>query len=458
METKDIERLKQIDEVLNDKKYKNNFKLFPEFGEIAKMIAIDFDVENMPEILRHTKIRAFSTGSQTDAIAENDEGEIDTIALGLSYSVINKKLNKPYDERTIFINQYYDERDRFDFSDFASLYGYNKVAKQRKKDKANFVENDDAENVKDPQNEQSLTKQKANIFPKERIEEITSGNKILEHKLFNTVTQKELVQYKKKNKNIAKMSLQKQVDLFYRPQVRLKDEEIKQELKNFFDQAFEGKNISETEIPEIDLYEQRATLCHEFLHGLTKRRGFMWGGINTRSKYYLHEGMTEWLTMQTIQKHPDIFFKEKDHSGEVFKPYLAFVCYAEMMEQVFPGCVQDVYFNGKEAIEKYKINDFNLHKMIDDFSVIQQINDPDDFAESGETQHLAKKLETVLSSQAERVKTLAKKKSIPQERCEKYLQSVQGCYDALMANSSTYTPHNFQGGQENAEIGLARNC
>ena len=342
---KNTELLKQIDDVFQDERYKKNFRLFPDFCEIAKFLAEDYGVETIPEILKHTRIRTFGRSTNTHSLAENEDGVITTTALGTSHSIINKKTNTPYKARSIQMNQNFADRENYDFDDFASLLGV-------------FDERIFSEDMPD-----DVEGERRCSFDRLRREDITSGDKILEQKLFYFFLKDELKKYKKEHKEIAKMSYRQQVKKFYKPKVRLKDEKLREALCGFF----EGKTLDEnTEKTNDDLFDKRSTLCHEFLHSITKRRGTCWGGVSNGSKYYLHEGMTEWLTLKTMKKHKEFF----SPNGEEIKPfdaYEGFVSYVEMIESVFPGATEDVYFNGQQSIEKYKHKNISLRQMIDDF-------------------------------------------------------------------------------------------
>ncbi len=434
---------KEIEKIFNDPKYQKNFRLFPEFVEIAKFLAEDYgNLVDVPKILKNTKIKVFGRSANIGALQEQNNVAT-TSALGLSNSVMNEKLNVAYKERTIYINQNYDDRNNFDFEDFSALYGTHKVFKRGKKDPLAFLQNEEQEAQENLESGKIVIKLDPLAgceFDRLRREEVTSGNKILEQRLFNTVDRKELRHYKKTHKDIANMSYKQQTKLFYKPQIRVKEELLREELKNFFEGNFESEN---KKVEKQDLFEEKATLCHEFLHSLTKRRGTYWGGVSTNSKYYLHEGMTEFLTVKTMKKH-ESFFKDKTHEIKVFEPYEHFVYYAKMMECIFPNAVTDLYFNGKEATEKYKHKDFCLEKMIDDFSSIQIMSDLDTNYEKDKIEQEARKLLKVLTRQNSDVKKLLDKKIITKQSFDNYLSLTQKCYNKTLHESKVVLPHEFE--------------
>lgn len=446
--------LKQIDEIFDNPKYKKNLGIYPEFREIAKIVATDYDVCDIIEILKHTKVTPFNRSAHIFGVNQKDDGSFVTASLGCSSSKSDDATNKVYKERSIFLNQYYEERDNFDFEDFGIMFN-------------EFLSDEKAEEIKQPDNikleeltdekalslqdgkivvrvESEAEKRRKSKFDKIRREEITSGNKILEDYFFGDVEEDELEKFKAQNPKILNMDIEEQIAKYYNPRVRLKQDLQAKTLREFFYEVFEDKNKKGQKYKKIDLYERKTTLLHEFLHAVTKRYGFYHGGVNLGTRYFLHEGMTEWLTVKTIKKHPEFFFKDGVHKIEPFLPYAGFVAYVEMMNQIFPGSIKDVYFGGKKEIEKYKKQNFSLREMIDNFKLIEVVStfESEDALMDGAVamQDILK----VFEKQKEKVQKLKKSNYISAKKYDTYLKNMQICYDKTALSLKVKCPHNFK--------------
>lgn len=446
--------LKQIDQMFDDPKYKKNLGVYPEFREIVKFVAIDYDFYDVTEILKNIKVTPFNRSAQIFGVDKKSDGTFVTTSLGCSSSNSDSVTNKVYKERSIFLNQYYEERDNFDFEDFGIMFN-------------EFLSDEKAEEIKQPDNikleeltdekalslqdgkivvrvESEAEKRRKSKFDEIRREEITSGNKILEDYFFGDVEEDELEKFKAQNPKVLNMDIEEQIAKYYNPRVRLKQDLQAKTLREFFYEVFEDKNKKGQKYKKIDLYERKTTLLHEFLHAVTKRYGFYHGGVNLNSRYYLHEGMTEWLTVKTLKKHPEFFFKEHVHKIEPFPAYAHFVSYVEMMNQVFPGSIKDVYFGGKIEIQKYKKPNFSLREMIDNFKIIELVSRLQSSDLLSDRTAAIQDVLTVFEKQKEKVQKLKKSNYISTKKYDTYLKNMQICYDKTALSLKVKCPHNFK--------------
>ena len=446
--------LKQIDEIFDNPKYKKNLGVYPEFREIAKIVATDYDACDITEILKNIKVMPFKRSAQTFGVSKKSDGTFVTTSLGCSTSETEDTSNKVYKDRSIFLNQYFEERSNFDFEDFGivreDFLNIEKVKDTKQLDdiKLDELTDEKALSLQDGKIvvrvESNAEKQRKSKFDKVRREEVTSGNKILEDYLFGLVEEDELEKFKAENPKISNMDIERQIEKYYNPQVRLKQDLQSKALRAFFCEVFENKSKKCQKQKKTDLYERKTTLLHEFLHTVTKRYGFYHGGVNLNNRYFLHEGMTEWLTVKTIKKHPEFFFKEGVHKIEPFSAYASFVAYVEMMNQIFPGSIKDIYFGGKKEIEKYKKPNFSLREMIDNFKTIEVVSG---FQSEGiltdRTGAIQCVLE-VLEKQKEKVQKLRKTNHVSAKQYDGYIKNMQICYDKTAMSLKVKCPHNFK--------------
>lgn len=387
------ETLKQITKIFHDPKHKKDFEMFPYFEDIAKFLAIDYQRANVPEILEHTTIKAFGMEANMDGL-KKEGGSYSTGALGFSYIMMDDRLNKPFKERVIRINQNYYDRHNFDFKDF-TLHVTNKYGTK---------------------------------FDKIRREEVSGQDAETEMRLFGEGFVMPMDAY-------DKMIHQK-----FSPRVRLK--KGFKELFEFLENG-EFKDAKTVTPSKEEIRGTKETLTHEFLHSITHRRGLYWGGVST-AHINLHEGMTEYLTAKTIANHKEFYMQTTNKKPRIFPPYKPYVAYVNMMELLFPGSVADVYFNGKSVIKKYKVGDYSLQCFMDDFAAIQYFSDLEVTDKFEDKQYFAHFMIKSLLNQKHIVAKLLNDGFITKKQQSQFMDLVQTVYDGSLKNRKLVMDFDFK--------------
>ena len=389
---------KRIHEVFSDPKNARKFQMFPYFEEIVTFLAVDYTRLDVPEILSNTSIKPFNKSANLSGVSKEKVG-FSTIAEGFSFMVMDDKLNKPHKERVIRINQNMPDRRRFDFEDFsrvlAAKYG------------VPYGEN----------------------FDRVRKEEVSSQDEAAEKILFGNcwiVMEEDYV-------NIMHNR--------YAPRVRLK--KGYGEMFNNLEREDLGIKKKSLYNEEVVIRKTKETLTHEFLHSIASRKGEYWGGVVV-SHFCLHEGMTEYLTTKTIERHKEFYSLKDNQKAQPFGPYKPFVAYAKMMDTIFPGCVEDVYFNGKEAVKKYKVGAYSLASLLDGFGAIQDFDYiKKDYPEEVKTL-AAQEMIKSLMRQKDEVQKLLDKKQITQKQYDSFMSSMQVCYNGSLKNAKFAMDYDFK--------------
>lgn len=117
------------------------------------------------------------------------------------------------------------------------------------------------------------------------------------------------------------------------------------------------------EVQNFDNYKNsddmkgKMVCVHEVFHTLAvhENLNFM-GGINVRENRNLHEGMTEWLARKIITNHKDEFLTEsqkQQNQKPRFWSYEGEVAFADIIDNLFSGSIEDVYINGTKSKANY---------------------------------------------------------------------------------------------------------
>ncbi len=125
--------------------------------------------------------------------------------------------------------------------------------------------------------------------------------------------------------------------------------------ENFAKKVLFSPFVSDVGINSVQA-AMRKTTTHEWLHAVVKQEknagAKVWGGVDLDQQNLLHEGMTEWLTQQVLKNHPTFYLTNeqiKNNEKPNMIAYEPYVAYVDIMETLFPGSVEDVFFNGTQA-------------------------------------------------------------------------------------------------------------
>ena len=307
--------MEEIEKLANSKKIQSQFSIMlPEYVEIAKLILKRYHIKNIPTVMANTYLRPFKTRDRKDVL------ERDKLIGGFHQNFFRKNtLHRisinPYDHNKEYSLEYLGNVD-----------------------------------------EESLAKIQLQVSSEEDL------------------PKEDLLKAGKTTKLVDKIDNEIIAEGF----LALENGLPPTQKENWFKEHTPKTTLTHEmfhSFAKIEFFKTTEQNESDFAPIQRKRDGKNFYSINFKKggskNIDLHEGMTEFLTKQMVSYNGSFYGYD---SLEKYNPsYAPYVSYVANIERIFPGAVQDVYFNGSAKIGEYKNEFTSLKELFEDFETMDAI-------------------------------------------------------------------------------------